>query len=135
MSHQIPEKLMWDGKTVYLDTCPLETYFTIRTPRPIFKIAGTSMLRGYLALWEIEGGALFMTGIDAIYQSGVPLTLGKLFPGPRDRDTKYANWYSGALRGYYYHQCTEEQSRRYRFKVEFQILNGFIDDITLNKGL
>lgn len=93
---QAPDKLIYKGKTYYLYTNPLESYFNRDNPRPKFDFKVTSNWRGYIATWAIENGVLYLADIERATINNKTVKLSDLFP---DRQSPIkATWYTGILR-------------------------------------
>jgi len=120
MTAQVADVLQIDGRVLPLFTNPLEHLWSETHPRPRFTWPSTANYRGYVALWVIENGHLYLADIDGeieideggsllhgeidfmrqkIDRRGTgarPATLDLLFPGARGR--VLAEWFSGELR-------------------------------------
>lgn len=95
---QNPEKIIIDGKTYDLLSCPLELYFEkYPEKRPLHMIT-TGTMRGYIATFEIIEKELFLKNMeiytfgdhDLIYTS----ILNEVFPGEQKIPM---SWFSGRL--------------------------------------
>ena len=67
---QAPDRLIYKGKTFDLFSNPLESFYKNEKDRPVFRVApdvlsSSGNWRGYVATWEVRGGLLYLTGIDA----------------------------------------------------------------------
>lgn len=96
MTAQFSEKILYQGKEIYLLTLPLDDYFTLLGAKPQFKPDSTALIRGYLGSWKIEDGILWLVALDAKLKDGSDCHLSTLFPtscGP-----VRADWFSGMLR-------------------------------------
>jgi hypothetical protein len=66
MTAQIPDRLIHRGRELDLCTLPLQDYLK-RLPkarRPKFRPGSTANWRGYVAIWQIIDGRLFLTAIE-----------------------------------------------------------------------
>jgi hypothetical protein len=114
MTAQTPEILFHKGEKLHLCSEPLESHFTTINPRPKFQAHATCCRRGYIGSWEIDGGKLYLIGIenwtlekvDGSYTSvtclptlsdGTEVTIASLFP-ESDGTRVFADWYTGELR-------------------------------------
>ena len=96
MSAQMCDKLRYEGEDFYLAATPLEDYFAVRPGlRPSFQGFHTGCMRGYISKWAVQGGRLYLTGIDMMLTTDA--TFETLFPhaGP---DGVLADWVSGDLK-------------------------------------
>lgn len=66
---QSPDRIVYKGKERMLFSNPLEGYYSSGRKRPDFMIAplttSTGNWRGYVAMWQIENGKLYLTKIDS----------------------------------------------------------------------
>lgn len=96
---QLPEQLIYKGKTVGIYSEPLEQYFNKDHPKPIEWIQATctALWRGYLATWEIKDDKLYLVKIvrDGCSDDAPAMPLSKLFPGAKG--PIFAKWYTGTL--------------------------------------
>lgn len=97
---QMPEKILYEGESGFLFTNPLETYFNKDNPRPEFAAPHTACWRGYIGLWEIREGTLYLVDIKAWMRDregkATPVEFEALFPG-KTKPMK-ADWFTGTLR-------------------------------------
>lgn len=107
---QVPDKLIYEGRVYDLFANPLESYYAGNHRRPSFyqnqdpKSISTALWRGYVATWEIQAGALYLTEIDSWIcnsqniEECVKADLKQLF-GDQYQDGKVkADWYTGNLK-------------------------------------
>ncbi len=107
---QTPDVLIYDNKVLDLFSNPLESYYKDEKDRPKFYIypheTSSGNWRGYVAIWEITDGELFLRGLDSwLCDSGTetapPLCrkadLKELF-GDKVRGKVAATWFTGELR-------------------------------------
>jgi len=94
MTVQIPDKLKIDGHwhPIY-PVSPLSLYLT-RTFRPSERVrllpgTSTNNVRGFVAMWEIDGGTLYLVGLDP------PTAFDRLFPGRAGKIE--AVWFTGKI--------------------------------------
>jgi hypothetical protein len=114
MTAQLSECLIYKGQALRLCSEPLESHFAINLPRPEFHAHASCCWRGYIGTWEIEGGRLYLIGIEnwtlekvnGSYTSvtclptlsdGTEVTIASLFP-ESDGARIFADWYTGELR-------------------------------------
>jgi hypothetical protein len=97
---QIPEKILYEGKSGSLFTNPLESYFTKDNPRPEFAAPHTACWRGYIGSWEIRENTLYLVDINAWMRDGsgkaAPVGFNAVFPGKKA--PLKAEWFTGTLR-------------------------------------
>ncbi len=97
MTAQVSEKLLYEGKSIFLFSEPLALYLVQNQIR--FTSPHTANWRGYVGTWEIietEGvERLYLVGIEAHKDYETILTLPDLFPG---FDKVFAHWFTGELR-------------------------------------
>ena len=97
MTAQVSEKLLYEGKSIFLFSEPLALYLMQNQIR--FTSPHTANWRGYVGTWEIietEGvERLYLIGIEAHKDYETILTLPELFPG---FDKVFAHWFTGELR-------------------------------------
>ena len=92
---QFPDIIFIDGQKHFLYSNPLEKYYGPDNPRPQFRSPNTANWRGYVAVWEIDRGMLYLKEIQAWTDKG-EVGLDALFPGHQGRVP--ATWFSGTLR-------------------------------------
>ena len=97
MTAQVSEKLLYEGKSIFLFSEPLALYLMQNQIR--FTSPHTANWRGYVGTWEIietEGvERLYLVGIEAHKDYETILTLPDVFPG---FDKVFAHWFTGELR-------------------------------------
>lgn len=117
---QAPDYIIYETKFFPLFSNPLEEYKWPPESRPDFQIEPDTMstgnYRGYVALWEIVEGRLYLKAIDSylpvqkseeigpfgilgsktVYQH-TRATLQHLFPKQTENGRVFAGWYSGRL--------------------------------------
>ena len=97
MTAQVSEKLIYEGKSIFLFSEPLALY--LMQNQIWFTSPHTANWRGYVGTWEIietEGvERLYLVGIEAHKDYETILTLPDLFPG---FDKVFAHWFTGELR-------------------------------------
>jgi len=91
---QLSEVIYLDGQKHWLHNLPLEQYFGPQNPRPKFRAPHTACWRGYIGIWEIKGGVLYLKDIQAWTQQG-EAGLEALFPG--QQGPVAATWFTGKL--------------------------------------
>lgn len=96
MTAQIGEKLIYDGREVYMCSEPLGGYFAFGGRNPGFQSNCTALWRGYVGTWEIVDDRLYIVSLRGTLKGGIEATLETVFPGYPDR--VFAHWYSGTLR-------------------------------------
>jgi len=96
---QMPDKLIYEGKTVDIHSEPLEQYFNKNHPKPfsMMQPTCTALWRGYLATWEIKKDKLYLVKVvgGGCGDDEPEVPISKLFPGKSS--PIFANWYSGTL--------------------------------------
>ena len=104
MTVQVADTLTVDGVTYRLDAFPLEPYFE-RHPerRRALEPPDSSVWRGYVAAWAIDGGTLYLVDLTGWVAEGsrlVEVGLEAVFPGDsRPGGGRIpASWFSGELR-------------------------------------
>ena len=88
MTAQVPDELVYEGKQHCLFSNPLEDYFQKNPPRPNFIPESTAERRGYSAIWEIRGGALYLSSLS-----------GTLCVKPAERGGRVSSWCRGGHHG------------------------------------
>lgn len=101
MTVQCPDYLLHRGRTLYLHACPLASYLDRlpRRMRPEFAEISTACWRGYVALWEIEDGMLWLRDVRAkllVDGTAVDANLGNFLP--HRKGAIAATWFSGEMR-------------------------------------
>ena len=108
---QIPDILIYDNKVYDLYSYPLNDYLKTQSELPRLyvrpDIGSSANLRGYVALWEITDGNLFLRGIDA-WRCGKNVATQKricekidikeMFGGKYQAGKVFASWFTGELR-------------------------------------
>lgn len=97
---QMPDKLVYNGKTYSIFSNPLESYFEKEKSRPdhLFGFSCTAVWRGYVATWSIDDGYLYLIKLVEGTCGSKPneIPLSKIFPG---KETKIkAEWFTGRLK-------------------------------------
>lgn len=106
MTKQIDDLIRYMGNEYIIDDYPLEPYFDIEgPPRPDFLLSqshGTTTLvinsacrRGYVAMWEIVDGMLYL--IDLRSSSMLVSHLHLVFPAIAEKRV-FADWFSGMIK-------------------------------------
>ena len=108
---QAPDVLIYDNKILDLFSNPLESYYKDEKDKPKFYIypneTSSGNWRGYVAIWEITDGELFLRGLDSwLCDSGTetvpPLCrkadLKELFGNKSVKGKISATWFTGELR-------------------------------------
>jgi hypothetical protein len=97
---QMPDLLIYEGKTVSIFSNPLEMYFDKQHPRPnkLLESTCTASWRGYLATWEIRDGLLYLIKLveGNCSDNAAEIPLEKLFP--QQKSPIKASWFSGVLK-------------------------------------
>jgi hypothetical protein len=123
MTDQVRDRIIIDGSSHRMMSCPLDKYREECRPDMVFFQASpdTSCWRGYVAEWEIDDGKLFLLHVDGyvafkgrnpgievkddprwgelhpeLFQDKMPATLSELFGSEEERI--FATWYSDELR-------------------------------------
>jgi len=108
---QVPDILIYDNKVYDLYSYPLNDYLKTQSGMPRLyvrpDIGSTANLRGYVALWEISDGDLFLRGIDS-WRCGKNVStqkrvcekidIKKMFGGKYQNGKVFASWFTGDLR-------------------------------------
>jgi len=92
---QFEDMIYLEGQKHPLFSLPLEQYYGPSNPRPKFRAPHTACWRGYIGIWEIKGGVLYLKDIQAWTEKG-EVGLSALFPG--QRGPVAATWFTGKLR-------------------------------------
>lgn len=117
MTAQAPDLIDYEGRRHMLFSNPLELLWEDHPPGPRFATSSSANWRGYVAIWSIEDGILYLENISGKIvdedaadstlgwtpdwtppseRASSPTTLERLFPGSKGRVT--ASWYTGELR-------------------------------------
>ncbi len=107
---QVPERLIYKGKTVWLFSQPLERYFSQghatywdepawgpgsgRRPKA-FRATSTACWRGYEGTWKIDAGHLWLASLHECHR-GKEIALSEVFAG--QKGPRKATWFTGILR-------------------------------------
>jgi len=101
-TEQSPERLIFEGKEVMCENYPLESFFEKQSHRPDWLTeTNTACWRGYIGLWEIKDGFLFLTKLerdewtDPAKDSEVMDITHRVFPDAKPPIR--ADWYSGSI--------------------------------------
>jgi len=92
---QFEDMIYLEGQKHSLFSLPLEQYYGPGNPRPKFRAPHTALWRGYVGIWEIKGGVLYLKDIQAWTQQG-EVGLEALFPG--QKGPVAATWFTGKLK-------------------------------------
>ncbi len=122
---QSSDWMIYEGKFFRIADDPLDTFPWLGDKRPRFEIApgvsSTGNYRGYLALWEIRGGRLFLAGLDSFAEKPESekrkfdpddektwewspsddkerADLRKIFPSRFKDGRVFADWFTGTIR-------------------------------------
>lgn len=96
MTIQAGDILDYQGESYEIANNPLQSYFNLQNPAPVFQFTNTANWRGYIATWQITPeGKLFLTGISGTFADGRPVSLDSLFPG---QTRVFASWVNEVLR-------------------------------------
>ena len=96
MTAQAGETLVYEGRKHVMHAEPLQQYFELGGRAVEFSVECTALWRGYIGIWEIIDGRLYMIGILGTLVDGAPALLGSIFPEYPER--VFAHWYTGRLR-------------------------------------
>ena len=96
MTAQCPERLIYRGEAMGMYTEPLCDYLDENATEVCFQMNVSSLLRGYIGVWEIVDGYLYLIELSGILKDGSQASLSTVFPSASDR--VLAHWYSGSLR-------------------------------------
>lgn len=100
---QAPDILLFKGDTLAINATPLEAYFDQvgeRNAKFFPSCMSSACGRGYQALWQIEGGSLYLHSIHDCCNFTTQLPASKMISllGDRfDGDRAFAEWYTGIL--------------------------------------
>jgi hypothetical protein len=92
---QVSEVIIIEGQKHSLSSLPLEQYYKAGRSRPQFRSPNTANRRGYLGIWEINQGRLYLKGIRA-WIGKEEVGPEALFPGQKAPIP--ATWFTGKLR-------------------------------------
>jgi hypothetical protein len=92
----VPEKLRYRGEHLSMLTTPLKDYFATGGVDPGFAWSFTSLRRGYVGDWSIEGGRLYLVGLEGTLKDGREASVETVFPGAWGK--AFAGWFSGTIR-------------------------------------
>lgn len=140
-SPQIPDYLIYNGKTVELFTNPLEQYLEMKGLKEIDRGCNSSACwRGYTAIWELKNGKLYLAeikpcGIIAVAGVYTGLECGENESSKvlnylnNEFKTKniFADWYTGELlspQGRLIHYVHMGYESSYEKEMRFEIENG-----------
>jgi hypothetical protein len=111
MTAQSPDILSLRGQYYELCSTPLEDYLNKlrKGRRPAFKWTSTACWRGYVAMWEVRDGALYLVDLDGTIDSGGGFAEVRLADAmPWLEPPVLATWVTAELR------CPEGRLVRYR---------------------
>ena len=99
MTAQFSECLVYQGKTLRMQSLPLSSYLDSLSIPPAFAEVHTACWRRYVGTWEVIHDRLYLTDIKAHWQDGAPVRLEQLFPEFTDSVKRkiFAHWYTGTL--------------------------------------
>lgn len=137
---QMPDLLVYEGKTVSIFSNPLEAYFDKNHPRPneLFKFSCTANWRGYLATWQIKDGFLYLLKLaeGSCDEKAAEIPLAKLFP--KQKAPIKASWFSGVLiipQGEQLEYVHMGYGSVYEKELHLRIKNGkLVDKITIDNS-
>lgn len=93
-TNQQAEVIYLDGQKHWLHTLPLDQYYGPDNPRPNFTAYATFCWRGYVGVWEIKDGVLYLKDIQA-WIDKKEAGLKALFPG--HQGPVAVTWFTGTL--------------------------------------
>lgn len=96
MTAQLAEILHYEGKEHAMCDNPLHLYFRLAGIENNFESPSSALWRGYVGIWEILDGRLYLIGLDGRLKNGMAANVATFFPNYPDR--VFAHWYSGELR-------------------------------------
>ena len=99
MTAQTPERLLYQGETLTLCSEPLGHFMEMLAMPWKFYAFNTSLWRGYVGTWRIEGERLYLTKLQGWVKESEQVKevgLEALFPGYPDG--VFAHWFTGELR-------------------------------------
>lgn len=95
MTAQAPDILYYLGKKRMLFSNPLESYWGVHCPRPLFRMANTGNWRGYTATWKITADdRLYLIGLQGSQLDEESFSFAALFPG---QARVFADWVNEKL--------------------------------------
>ncbi len=95
MTAQIPEVLRIDGLDRSLHTLPLKSH--LAATGMTFRGPSTAHMRGYIGVWEIREGMLYLVDFEGCLDEDRRCRLPHLFPDAPPGGAP-ATWFSGELR-------------------------------------
>ena len=99
MTAQVPEKLIYQGKTYSLCEVPLNCALSSIRISHSFSAPSTALWRGYVGTWTIEQDRLYLTDITGHVVRGEQWhQLGMVQIFPEFPNGLFAHWYTGELR-------------------------------------
>lgn len=142
---QRPERIVFENKFCELHSSPLEQYDWEGRRRPGFQpsprvFMTTGNWRGYVGLWEIAHGKLYLRGIDGWLRAEEEATdsvtphlkradLAELFPNRISDGRVLASWYTGTL------VIPEVRRPYYGFDRDFDGVSGREIRIEVERGI
>lgn len=96
MTTQIPETILFRGKTYDMLAEPLDVYFELMGIEPSPHSVCSALWRGYVGEWEITQDRLYLRKLMGSDEDDPNISMERFFPGFGDR--VFAHWYSGDLR-------------------------------------
>ena len=112
MTAQGGDNIIFEGRRLVLASEPLASWLERRKNKNIhFRRKSTAVSRGYLALWEIARGRLYLTRLLASLPDGTPASMDALFENYTEQfyesvkayapenagPGRFAFWYTGGL--------------------------------------
>jgi len=99
---QLPDKIVYKGKTYKLHSNPLEAYFEQHPEKRPYGIGSTALWRGYIATFEIRDQQLYVKDISVEYADSLKGThdfkwksvMQEVFP---DQKSFKVDWVNGLL--------------------------------------
>jgi hypothetical protein len=133
---QIPDRIIYNGDTVYTYSNPLELLYSNDSIRPKFFVEkqgclSTDCYRGYQAEWTIKDNQLFLTGIYSccFSEDKIKADLHQLFGEKYINGKVKADWVSGnmiASGGKFLFYFSMDQKSVFETDIEFQFQEGLL---------
>jgi hypothetical protein len=124
MTAQIPDKILHEGRSFFLETPPALPNASIALPSNNQEASPTNCWRGYVGTWQLKEGMLYLTNLEGSY------SLAK-------NETTFACWFSGDLRM----QTEQQLENRYMgltaapdFEFIAHVLHGKVTAMSLRKS-
>jgi len=101
MTAQVMEKLIFNGKEVYMASEPLACYLSNLKEKPHFFPFLSACWRGYIGTWEIKDDKLYLIGVESngaiLKNKQEPWRTGVDYIFPNQHEV-FAEWFTGVVR-------------------------------------